>query len=1268
MLSRLQRWRAGGGRPDANGDRHLGKNIVIVAALMGLGFFAAWLRFRPYLGSEGQFTDGQQAYDRVHDSDVRYAIWDTPVRLPQGVNGPEGESRPSLSPDGRFLVYAVGERGLGSDLYIAEMVEGVPVDPAPLASLNTSADELAPCFSGGSLWFSSDRPGTAGGLDLHRAAYDRGVFGPVERVLGGVNSDADDTDPAPVPGELDLVFASNRDTLGSLEDFQLYRASPAAEATQGPVEEPAGQAWSVEALVPLNSAYQEREPAFTADGRTLFFASNRAGGAGSYDLYRSTFSEAEGPGQWLAPEPLVGVNTPGGERGPSPSRDGFSLLLTVDGMADEGEQSAAADLFRAHSLELFRNPGPPVGLTEILILLALAALAVLAWLAKRWEQLEVVYKCFLVSIIAHLLLMGYFREVYPEGQDYVLHDGDSRIRMRLVASQSVASQARNEERSGALEVARAEGATEAQPATRFTVAADPLETDAAPAEAKLERVDQVAPQQPERMETGDVAPDAIADQAARGRANRADLLRDTETLARRFGTAPSISVESAKTAAHGQRQAADSPGRERQSLANLDSGGPSLSALGRSTRADQPSAPAAERVELRQGALGRITQSSPVLLAPTAEAFARRSGVVESLAVESANTGGRGKRSEPSLRDGSLTAADTLSLASHSDASAAAPLQRGAERKFDVSQKIEFEEWNRPSQEMGVRTDLQIPTQNTEAGARSGVAQHDLLESLPQNPALRSREGESFELQAKGGFARPDLSMDLTPEPRGLDVADRRAQGSLGTPLRKKLLAHPEGAESGTRVALEAAVESPRTVALPASESGDRGEALEDLLAGMVTDAVLAPPARNRVPSGGGLEGPQRFHSVMGLPDQGPRLEPLRSPRRELQEGLTPVIARWDHTPYQSRSGDRKTHALDLHGGTVETEAAVAAGLAYLARLQNPAGYWGSPRDLDEKYGRVAIGKTGLCLLAFLGAGHTQVPIDGAPDSEYSHAVGKAIDFLLAIQDSRGHFGDTSSYGNAVATYALAEAFALTADTRLRRPLERAIEHIQGKQMHSRDPRFNGGWGYYYPDARSFDRWPRVSVTAWQVMALESAQLGGLTVNAQVFSDAHGFLTSAWDERHRAYRYNHDPSRLSSNYPILPGSTPAALFALSLLGEDIASSEFNSARRFVLQKAPQRYADQGDDAFIFNASGNLYFWYYGTLSLFRMGGTAWKQWNTAMQECLLPSQQPDGSWRPISVYAEYAADSNSDRSYTTAMCVLTLEVYYRYFTPLLKVK
>jgi hypothetical protein len=106
----------------------------------------------------------------------------------------------------------------------------------------------------------------------------------------------------------------------------------------------------------------------------------------------------------------------------------------------------------------------------------------------------------------------------------------------------------------------------------------------------------------------------------------------------------------------------------------------------------------------------------------------------------------------------------------------------------------------------------------------------------------------------------------------------------------------------------------------------------------------------------------------------------------------------------------------------------------------------------------------------------------------------------------------------------------------------------------------------------------------------------------------------------------------------------------------------------VLERRPTEYRSRGERAFVLEARGNLYFWYYASLAMFRAGGEDWATWNTAMKEVLVDAQGRDGSWRPISPYAERAMDTPEDRCYTTAMCVLTLEVYYRYFTPLLKVK
>ena len=69
--------------------------------------------------------------------------------------------------------------------------------------------------------------------------------------------------------------------------------------------------------------------------------------------------------------------------------------------------------------------------------------------------------------------------------------------------------------------------------------------------------------------------------------------------------------------------------------------------------------------------------------------------------------------------------------------------------------------------------------------------------------------------------------------------------------------------------------------------------------------------------------------------------------------------------------------------------------------------------------------------------------------------------------------------------------------------------------------------------------------------------------------------------------------------------------------------------------------------------------------MFLKGGEAWERWNERLSTVLPAAQAKDGSFAPIDVYAEEAGDTDRDRSYTTAMCVLSLEVYYRYFTPLL---
>nr|HPN83763.1 hypothetical protein [Victivallales bacterium] len=91
----------------------------------------------------------------------------------------------------------------------------------------------------------------------------------------------------------------------------------------------------------------------------------------------------------------------------------------------------------------------------------------------------------------------------------------------------------------------------------------------------------------------------------------------------------------------------------------------------------------------------------------------------------------------------------------------------------------------------------------------------------------------------------------------------------------------------------------------------------------------------------------------------------------------------------------------------------------------------------------------------------------------------------------------------------------------------------------------------------------------------------------------------------------------------------------------------------------------------------LYQWYYQTQAIFQNTdgqGAVWNDWNKSFQTELLREQYKDGHW--TSPHNKYTPDPDKIKSpgeniktfrgqldldiYSTAMCTLMLEVYYRY--------
>lgn len=114
--------------------------------------------------------------------------------------------------------------------------------------------------------------------------------------------------------------------------------------------------WQDARPLPVNSAANDFDPMFSADGRWLYFFSNRAGGHGGDDLYRAEVRAdgGFGPAENLGPA----VNGRGDEWAPTPSRDGRRLLFASDGHGGAGGH----DLFVARwDGRAFVDPRPLPG-------------------------------------------------------------------------------------------------------------------------------------------------------------------------------------------------------------------------------------------------------------------------------------------------------------------------------------------------------------------------------------------------------------------------------------------------------------------------------------------------------------------------------------------------------------------------------------------------------------------------------------------------------------------------------------------------------------------------------------------------------------------------------------------------------------------------------------------------------------------------------------------------------------------------------------------
>lgn len=329
------------------------------------------------------------------------------------------------------------------------------------------------------------------------------------------------------------------------------------------------------------------------------------------------------------------------------------------------------------------------------------------------------------------------------------------------------------------------------------------------------------------------------------------------------------------------------------------------------------------------------------------------------------------------------------------------------------------------------------------------------------------------------------------------------------------------------------------------------------------------------------------------------------------------------------------------YGATARSEKAVEAALAWLAAHQRDDGSWSLNLELDPCNGRCrhskkkgeetptpSTGATGLALLAFLGAGHTH-----QNDGPYRETVRRGIYYLRAVaaEASAGYdWQQGSMYGHGIALMALAEALAMTSkdgqgDSDLRDLVRNGAAFTSVAQHPS------GSWGYVPGSPGD------ITVSGWQVMSLIAARKNQIALRTNMLPDAKAFVMSTCTENDYWFGYKGPPGE--------PTTTAIGLTLLLYLGQSPDYTPFYLAMTEMADRGP--------------TLTNIYHDYYATLALHHSRHRDWDRWNTKLRDHLIATQATSGheagSWHFPDRWGDIGG-----RLYTTAMCAMTLEVYYRY--------
>ena len=342
-------------------------------------------------------------------------------------------------------------------------------------------------------------------------------------------------------------------------------------------------------------------------------------------------------------------------------------------------------------------------------------------------------------------------------------------------------------------------------------------------------------------------------------------------------------------------------------------------------------------------------------------------------------------------------------------------------------------------------------------------------------------------------------------------------------------------------------------------------------------------------------------------------------------------------------SKEDRMQRLQEMGGNPLAEEVVEKALEWLKATQNENGSW-------TKKHQAAM--TGFGILAYLGRCETPL------SEKYGESCLEAITYLVNLgMKTGGKMGtdlayDHWCYEHAIATYALCEATTFCKQLGINIPNLAEVTTMAIDFTIANQHVKSGGWDYSYDTTGS--RGGDTSIVAWHIQSLKAAKHTGIEFKGfnKSFSRAVDYIESKQAENGGfGYTSSSGGNAQSKDYLTMTGGCGLAL----QMGGKESSSAVRKAAKYIIENSKFDYNTEFAD---------LYGHYYECQMMMIRGGKDWEKYNLMFRDQLINNQNPDGSFKKPGGGAgkiRAVGDQFSGNvHYRTCLCILMLEVYYRF--------